>query len=97
MLAGAAMMNVGVDKVGIRTLCGIFKIVYIPVCSWEILCPSTCISHMIHLTATGILKSPLCFHQMAEENKNLQSIANESEKRADVEKTGLLDETEYDD
>ena len=52
---------------------------------------------MIHLTGTGILKSPLCFHQMAEENKNLQSIANESEKRADVEKTGLLDETEYDD
>ena len=34
---------------------------------------------------------------MAEENKNLQSIANESEKRADVEKTGLLDEDEHDD
>mmetsp|Transcript_733 Transcript_733/g.1244 ORF Transcript_733/g.1244 Transcript_733/m.1244 type:complete len:270 (-) Transcript_733:186-995(-) len=48
MLAGAAMMNVGVDK-------------------------------------------------MAEENKNVQSIANESEKRADVEKTGLLDEAEHDD
>lgn len=95
MLAGAAMMNVGVDKVGIRTLCGIFKNVYMYICSWEILCPS--LSHIIHLTATGILKSPLCFHQMAEENKNLQSIANESEKRADVEKTGLLDETEYDD
>ena len=35
--------------------------------------------------------------QMAEENKNVQSIANESEKRADVEKTGLLDEAEHDD
>jgi hypothetical protein len=48
---------------------------------------------------TGILKSLLhvCFDQMAEENKNLQSIANESEKRADVEKTGLLDEAEHDD
>ena len=34
---------------------------------------------------------------MAEENKNMQSIANESEKRADVEKTGLLDEDEHDD
>ena len=33
---------------------------------------------------------------MAEENKNMQSIANESEKRADVEKTGLLDEDEHD-
>jgi len=33
---------------------------------------------------------------MAGENKNLQSIANESEKRADVEKTGLLDEADYD-
>ena len=54
------------------------------------------ISHMI-LTITGIVKSSLCFHQMAEENKNLQSIANESEKRADVEKTGLLDEAEHDD
>ncbi len=37
------------------------------------------------------------FLQMAEENKNMQSIANESEKRADVEKTGLLDEDEHDD
>jgi len=31
---------------------------------------------------------------MYEENKNVQSIANESEKRADIEKTGLLDETD---
>jgi len=80
------MMNVGVDKVGIR-----FLNIY-----WV---ERSFIVHLSHdaLTITGILKSSLCFRQMAEENKNLQSIANESEKRADVEKTGLLDEAEHDD
>jgi hypothetical protein len=33
--------------------------------------------------------------KLEEENRNLQSIASETERRADVEKTGLLDETDH--
>ena len=93
MLAGAAMMNVGVDKVSSH-----MQISYMYKCLFFIfhLLTSQLIPvHNIYLYSC-IFPILLSFRQMAGENKNLQSIANESEKRADVEKTGLLEEADYD-
>ena len=89
------MMNVGVDKVRLGVhVCILFFIKFVCEARLSLKRGKQTIELITTTNHCSIIKM---FLQMAEENKNMQSIANESEKRADVEKTGLLDEDEHDD